>query len=374
MSVGTPLILRTVALWLTAVLSVRAAAYYVAVSGNDAGPGTAEQPFRTITHAYGKVSPGDTIIVKPGTYTDYRPKYGLHLNNRSGSATQRITLKSEKKWGAVLDGEYRADRRNVIFLSGSYHTIDGFEMKNGPAGAMEIWGSHNTIINNHIHHNGNHADPADTYGKGGIYTGPGTKAHRHIGNYIHHNGRTNNVHDHGLYLCGDDELVANNILAHHGGAGLQVAGYKTVSNLQVYHNVFAFNDKPGIWLWKPVDGIRIRNNIFFRNKVFGIDSYHARGGGVVIEHNLFWGNRHGLTRLDWEGSDFTYTLGTNLTADPLFANPDTADFRLRPGSPAIDAGAPLAEVGTDFEGTARPQGAAWDIGAYEFRGGAGREE
>ena len=43
-------------------------------------------------------------------------------------------------------------------------------------------------------------------------------------------------------------------------------------------------------------------------------------------------------------------------------------FRLISSSPAIDAGFPLTEVTNDFDGVSRPQGAGWDIGAYEYHG------
>jgi hypothetical protein len=54
----------------------------------------------------------------------------------------------------------------------------------------------------------------------------------------------------------------------------------------------------------------------------------------------------------------------------LFANgsPTLAsyDFRLKAGSPALDAGTALANLAADILGTPRPQGNAHDVGAYEF--------
>jgi hypothetical protein len=41
-------------------------------------------------------------------------------------------------------------------------------------------------------------------------------------------------------------------------------------------------------------------------------------------------------------------------------------MRLQPSSPAIDSGTCLAAVTQDFDGTPRPQGAACDMGAYEY--------
>ena len=49
----------------------------------------------------------------------------------------------------------------------------------------------------------------------------------------------------------------------------------------------------------------------------------------------------------------------------IFVDPDHHDYRLRPGSPAIDAGTET-DSKADIVGTSVPQGKAADIGAYEF--------
>jgi hypothetical protein len=71
-------------------------------------------------------------------------------------------------------------------------------------------------------------------------------------------------------------------------------------------------------------------------------------------HNLWFGAG--------PGPDF---LDGNIDADPLLTDPEGLDFHLTPGSPAIDAGVAL-DLAFDFGGIFRPQGAAIDVGAYEF--------
>jgi parallel beta-helix repeat protein len=67
--------------------------------------------------------------------------------------------------------------------------------------------------------------------------------------------------------------------------------------------------------------------------------------------------------------------GQHMTADHnlIVDNPSSVfvdaagyDFRLRKGSPAIDAGVQDLAPDTDITGTSRPQGPAVDIGAYEY--------
>jgi hypothetical protein len=59
--------------------------------------------------------------------------------------------------------------------------------------------------------------------------------------------------------------------------------------------------------------------------------------------------------------------GTNQTALPLLASPNTGDFHQLTGSPTIDAGAADGALGTqDIDSQARSQGTNPDIGADEF--------
>ena len=70
------------------------------------------------------------------------------------------------------------------------------------------------------------------------------------------------------------------------------------------------------------------------------------------------------------GSSSTMPGGvSNMQATAsFFVNAASHDYRLAPGSLAIDAGASNSSVTKDRLGAARPQGPYWDVGAYEFVG------
>ena len=349
------------------LLSAQGGDYYVSTQGNDSNPGTSAQPFRTITRAYGLATAGSTIIVLPGVYTDYTSNWGLHLG-RSGTAASPIILKSQVRGGAIIDGQNAGDRNVGIYIDGHYNIVDGFEIRGGPHGGITIWGDFNQILNNRIHHNGNPAS-SSTLGQDGVYSSENTRNTIYVGNYIHDNGRPGSNLDHALYLCGDNEMIINNVLVRNASYGLHIAGYATVSNMRVYNNVMAHNGKSGIIFWMPVSGVDIRNNIIVHNGKFGIDSYDAHGGGVVIDRNLVFGNGLGDYSLALAGSDFSYSMGTTISGPPNFVNSTSASFdpHLSAGSPAIGAGGNLSSMfTTDLEGGARPASGAWDLGPYKY--------
>ena len=55
-----------------------------------------------------------------------------------------------------------------------------------------------------------------------------------------------------------------------------------------------------------------------------------------------------------------------IYADGDAPAPETFDFHLTGGSPAVDTGLTIPNVTRDFAGVARPQGASYDIGACEL--------
>src|SRR5205823_5846069 len=320
-----------------------------------------------ITHAYGRASAGTTIYVASGTYTDYTSGWGIHLGS-SGSSSSPITLKSQVRGGAIIDGQNASDRNQGFYIDGSYNVVDGFVIRNCPLGGISIWANGNRILNNEIHHNGNPAS-SSTNGRDGCYSNEGTSGNYYANNYIHDNGRSGSNLDHGLYLCGKNETVLNNILVRNVATGLQIAGYTTVSNMKVYNNVIAWNGTCGIILWQALSGVDIKNNILFQNGHYGLGSFAATGSGVVVDHNLSYGNGYGNYDFSGGGSTYAYTAGSTISVAPLFVNSTATGFdaHLGAGSPAINGGMNLsAFFSTDKDGVGRPASGAWDLGAYRY--------
>ena len=54
----------------------------------------------------------------------------------------------------------------------------------------------------------------------------------------------------------------------------------------------------------------------------------------------------------------------SVEQDALFVN-EWSDLQLQSGSPCINAGTNIASVTDDYLEVSRPQGGAWDMGAYE---------
>jgi hypothetical protein len=80
----------------------------------------------------------------------------------------------------------------------------------------------------------------------------------------------------------------------------------------------------------------------------------GNAGSLTVSYTDFWAN--GFAVPAGEG---------NRQADPRFVDASGSDFHLGPGSAAIDTGSPEGAPALDMDGYPRPQGAGYDMGAYE---------
>ena len=95
-------------------------------------------------------------------------------------------------------------------------------------------------------------------------------------------------------------------------------------------------------------------------------------GTLSMSNNLYWAGA-GAVNFRYAGSTLNFTqwkTTSGTDTNSTVANPDYASFldlTLNAASPAIDAGLTVPFVTIDFLGAMRPNGAAADIGAYEYQ-------
>lgn len=294
---------------------------YVSPSGLDAAPGTPASPKRT-------VAAGIAAAVLSGR-TGVRLLPGRYAPSTTGEVfpialASNITIEADDTLGAtVLDAEgtagvVRADSvtdavlRGVTLRGGSADLGAGLYVRAASLRAERL-----TLRDNVAGRHGS-----------GVYVGSGDLTLAR--SVVAFNRSAPGADAHGVHVEGGTARIHNNVIALHDSNGLLVTGAGTGD---------------------------IRNNIFYRN---GQTAPQARGRGIcevtaarasVIRFNIFFANVSAALLVSGSGDispeqanglSPTDGIESNFTADPLFVFPDAGDFRLGPGSPAVNAGEPDA--------------------------------
>lgn len=386
---------------------------------SDSNPGTAAQPWATLQRAADVVIAGDEVIVLDGTYagfqletsgtsnaplrfhaasngavinTDGPTGDGIRLQNVSYVVVEGFTIQNVTGRGIAQRGATPENPVHGLVIRGNTITATGGEgmylsevadslIENNTivnAGDHGIYlanaGSDGTIIRDNnisgsqtagIHFNGDLSIGGD-----GIISGLVIE-----NNVLHHNGQN------GLNMDGvQDSLIQNNLIYGNQSNGLRayrIDAAQGPRNLRMINNTIHV-PADGYWcvrLTEDLGGNVVFNNILMND--------HAYGGSIALDQTAGFASAHNavvnrftpdrsntiLTLQQWQ--QLGYDAGSFL-AQPseLFVNPVAADYTLKAGSPAIDAG--LATFGgypapaRDRLGASRPIGAAIDPGAYEF--------
>jgi len=398
---------------------IKGSAYYVAPDGSDTNDGSINSPWATIQYAIKNSGPGDTVYLRDGTYIQGATIRGDH--GEGGANGQFWTLKAYPGENPVIKDSLHEGIK--IYMT-KYVRVEGLTFDNGSVGLYPYvkdgyaLPSHTEILNNKItgpqlrynmlgvlgDDNLIEGNTIIVTGGGdsldhGIYVMSGSRntirnnyisGHRGFGIHIYDEvkqGRDGQIADvvvegniiTGSVLSGGiivatgnankakNIIIRNNIIYANGVKGIEVRSNS--QDVYIYNNTIYRNGENG-------DGIRIAvccgssgfiNGVTMKNNLIDIGSstgYHINVGtsasvvsNIVLENNLYWPGSPDLKNI----SD-----ANPVTGDPIFVDSGSADFHLRSGSAAIDAGLTLTDVTTDKEGISRPQGSAYDIGAYEY--------
>jgi Right handed beta helix region/Protein of unknown function (DUF1565) len=352
---------------------------YVAPEGSDSSPGTSSAPFRSVQRAAEKARPGDTVIVRPGTYHG-GPR--LVTLTTSGRPAAWITFRSETPWKAILDGEEGQSQVAWYFGPGvGYLRIQGFAIQGMAEHGFDFYGGgvHDIVVaGNHVHHIGRTCTDTQN-GRTGASLGAGAMRVSLDANLWHDIGRLApgergcvprtqyyQNHDHGIYVADANDISITNNVFYDFRRGWAIHRYFSqgtpAHGLIIANNTFTGANpyRAGqVILATSTSGLRIENNIFATPLTAALWFEDLDFPGAVVRYNLVYRGR--LT--------VGHPRGVNLThnwegRDPEFVS--SLDLRLKGGSPAIDSGLALPEVTRDALGRLRPRGRGVDLGAYEY--------
>jgi hypothetical protein len=319
--------------------------FVVAQNGDDGAAGTSAAPLRTIDAAAKRAKPGNTVLVRDGTYT------GNLKTEAAGTASARIAYVAESPNVKIVgtDGQ-----EGVWENNGDYVDIVGFEIS-GPNGiGIYDRGSHVRIMKNRVQ------DMAGNC----IYTQNDDYSLTDIdvlGNIT--SGCGSSSLDHGIYVSHRGGVVANNISS--GGTGFGIQCWHACSDMVIVNNLVFYNHEGGIVIGGEdgtADNCLVANNLAIDNGRNGIREGGESGPNNRFVNNLLWDNGRDKILIQ-NGQE----QGT-IVADPQFVDykrNGSGDYHVKAASPAVNAGTPEMAPPVAIDQKSRPQSGAFDVGPYE---------
>jgi hypothetical protein len=386
------------------------ATYYVAKNGNDGTSCAAAQaigtPKQTLNNAVGCLLPGDTLLVRAGTYAE--SLFGVVPAGTSWTSKVRIAAyPGETVWMAPGTDAYRVldfsrSQQYIEFdginLDGSNVQYDTVKINAGSPGHNA---HHIRIMNADVtgpRHGGSGGPTGQTFlAAAGDTTSIG--GNEFLGLRVH--GGLANDFDHSFYIQSAGNLIEGCDIYDFPGGGVQLYNgnglgaspdNNVVRNNRIHDARRTVSGQRHVGIVTTGTGNKVYNNIIYNvpsdgatslgisvyegsvnTEIYNNTVYNAVAGIVVdvnarstvVRNNIAYVNSAGNFRND--GS--TTTESNNLFGtNPLFVNPSAGNFELQTGSPAVDFGTSISMVTTDIIGKLRPQGRVHDIGAYELGG------
>ncbi|MFP4597646.1 MAG: right-handed parallel beta-helix repeat-containing protein [Persicimonas sp.] len=365
--------------------------YHVAADGDDANPGTSDQPWATLQKAAAEASPGDVVLVGSGRYAGFS-------SQRSGTDDAPIAFLATAD-DVVLDTTGPQSSRDVVEVSGHDHLlIDGFTIESAPRAGVAVIDSAGTRVTNNT---------VGPNGKWGVFTGFAPEV------VIADNEIFGAADEHGIYVSNSrsvsdnpvvqrNEVYDNNSIGIHLNGDCHAGGDGVIDGATVEGNRVHHNRLKGMSLASMRGGYVINNFVYDNGLEGGAAGIHLTDEPdcgnpteeVVVANNTLIEPRMACVRLTDEARDNVFfnnlmigdrdlidEVGDNLVDHSSnlnlgsreavgFVDLDAQDFHLQPDSLAVDAGVAVYEEilapSADFEGTERPAGEGFDVGADEL--------
>jgi len=275
--------------------------------------------------------------------------------------------------GAHHGIKFSGDPRQIITGDHIHDSIieNNLVYNNDQLGIHNSSGNYNITIRNNIVHDNGRQGIAGEQVWDSVYAN----------NTVYSNGKIDSTSGDGIVFWSSSNItVTGNLIYSNLGYGIEIPsdlGNGKPTNDIITNNII-YNNLGGIQLSAPVTGTVIYNNTIASNILAGLFLYNTTAGNI-IKNNIFYQNTNQI----WD-SNGTYDYNLyypniifsargvhDISNDPLFIDSANADLGLRnyhftSTSPVIDAGYNLGtSVPNDYNGISRPQGAGYDIGAFE---------
>lgn len=308
-----------------------------ATLGNDANPGTASLPLRSLTAAATFANANATIYIRPGTYGPNATGELLPIRFGSSQSQANLVIRGLGAAGSVVFDV--AQRKGTVINIGSM--ASGGRLTNIRFTNMDTTDWWSRVV------------------EAGTYQGRGSATGFEIDRCIFDNVNR------GLVIWENTPPVTgwkvhDNLFLSLGNDAINE--FFVGTDTSIYNNTIVGSAHLGILTESAT--AKIHNNIVSGCRE-GISGGPMASSTNVTANDLWMNTR------DWAGS-FGVGPGGNLNVDPQFAAAGTGNYRLLPASPLIDRGVASVAVRADLDnnpgaidsdlnGSVVP-----DIGAYEL--------
>ena len=403
-------------------IAAHSATYYVSTSGSDSNAGTSSAPWRTIQHAVYTVSPGDTVLINDGTYSE-----SVKLDEmQKGSATTTLQAINARKVilspsgsNGFYDDYSPLQNLKIVgikvvsgrvgmqfsvggngieinnceisgFIEGiripqgqNIHILDSYvhDNQNGVLlGVKDVSGIQNILVERTISCNNNNGGNSDGFMVEGMCT-----------NLVFRDCVAYGAGDTG-FDCKPDGTILERCLSYNNngwGSKLWGNGSKAIncivygnkidgfgcsgSNLSFIGCTIGPNTSDGIRLeTSNIGTCVVRDCLFYNTDLYCFASslpqedyncYYSSSGGYVIR---LGGTTYSASQVNAHSNG----IGAHdIAKDPMCVAPGSANFRLNTGSPCIGAGVADSLLTLDYYGKTRVNPP--DIGAIAAQTGSG---
>jgi len=379
------------------------------------------QEYTTIQSAANSAIPGDTVLVHPGTYSGFRiTTSGLSNSPITYKANGAVTIASGESSGtgiylsrvsyvtvegfsiqnvskrciAAHDASATSPVRGLVVrgntctgagIEGLYfsqvadslienNTISGLRGSRGHGIYLANAGSDNTTLRRNVIRDVRGSEGAGIHMNGDRSVG----GEGIISGVVLDSNTIYDVGFNGVSMDGvQNTTLQNNVIFRVAGRGVRafrIDGGAGPQGLRFINNSIHSAGGWAIKISEDLGGHRIFNNVLLTDSSssgsisIGTTTGFDSSNNAVV--NRFSRNNESSTEslAQWQNSGFE-SNSFATTPGAVFAAPSSNNYRLAAGSAAIDRGlasfSGVAAPSADRDGTARPRGAAFDIGAYE---------